>query len=241
MGDQAKPNDDATWTEVERSFFAAAPPEELKTIVEAPHFDDLAGSGPEQPRREIAWLRRTVTAASRGVTVVVGAAGGLARRVCRRTVLVVGAACARTWQGARTGAAGVVAAFSSWRVDRRRLVVALVGAIALAAFGGFRSGAPAQGVTAQRPGSVEGPRVAEVGPVAPSASASGSQPSVASSAGVEAPGADHSNRPRGHRRAVAAAASAQRPVVTAYMDRQTYWSREGRSVPGHSSRPFFSR
>jgi len=222
MGDLPKPSDDATWTEVERSFFAAAPPEDLKTLIEAPRFDDQPAPAPEQPRRRIiAWLRPSMNAARRRVTLVCAATGGLAQR---------------TWRGTRLalGAAGAP--------DRRRLVLALVGAIAVAGVSGFRGGAPTKEATGEREGPAGGPTVAEAGPVAPSASEAGPRPNVGSPGGVRSARADATNRaPRAHRRSVAASPPAQRPVVTAFMDRQTFWAREGRSAPGRSGRPFFSR
>ena len=227
-----KPSDDETFTEVERSFFAAAPPEEPQPLGDAPGIDDLPAAPPHRPRRAIiAWLRPSVVEGRRRATLV----------------LAVGR------RAARAGAAGLVAALSIGRVARRRAVFALAGAILAAGLtaGGvaFRKGAVTKGATAETRGAVRGPTIAEAAPVvgeaAPAAIApahAAPRPKVVSSADVKAPRADVSNRrPPAHRRSVHAASPAPRPPETAFMDRETYWAREARSAPGRSSGPFFTR
>ena len=259
MGDFPKASDDPAWTEVERSFFAAAPPEEPQPLGEEPCFDDVPVPPPQRPRREIiAWLRPSVAGAWRRATVVLGAAGGLAERSWRRTARTCGAA---------------VAALSSLRVDRhenpqrvpipsrdvarraeladstrdrRRVVFALAGAVMAAGLtaGGiaFRNGAFTKGATAAREPSVRGPTVAEAAPAAISAAQLAPQPNVRSSAGVQAPRADVAKqRSHAHRRPVPASSPAHRPVVTAFVDRETYWAREAQSGPVRSTGPLFSR
>jgi len=238
MGDLPKPSDDPAWTEVERSFFAAAPPEEPAPLEEAPCFEDLPAPPRQRARREIiAWLRPSLAAAWRRTTLAFGAAGGHVQRVCCRTALFVRAAGVSARRGARAVAAGLVAALSIWSVDRRRVVFALAGAIMVAglAAGGvaFRKGALTNGATA--------PNIAAA-PVAISASEVALRSNVRSSADVRAPRSDVSNR-RSHarRRSVAASSSAQRPVVTANVDRETYWAHETQSAPIRAPRSLFSR
>jgi hypothetical protein len=195
MGDLPKPSDDATWTDLEQSFFAAAPPDEPETLGESARVEDVPARPPQRTRREnLLWLRPRAAAAGRRATLVLTAAGGLAQRVGRRTILSLG------------------------RLDRRNVVV-VVATVVVGFTAGrvvFRKGAPAKAPS---------PAIAAAAPVA----ASGSRAR-----------ADVSDRrPHAHRKP--AASSAQRPVVTAYRDRESYWARGSRSAPGRSGRPFFSR
>ena len=209
-----KPTDDTPWTEVEQRFFAAAPPEEPEPFGEPPSFDDLPAPAPQRPRREI-----------------IARAGGHVQRAWRGAALFV-------------RAAGV----SIRRVDRRGVALALAGAIVAAGLtaGGvaFRKGAPTQGATAEREAPSGDTTIVEAAPdVAPASHARvAHRPNVGTSADVPTPRAVASNRhPHDRRRAVPASAAAQRPLVTASMDRETYWASEHRSAAARSSRPLFSR
>ena len=64
MGDPPKRPDDASWTELERSFFASGPPEEPQPPGEEPSIDDLFPTLPAQPpaRERFAWLLSSVAA-----------------------------------------------------------------------------------------------------------------------------------------------------------------------------------
>ena len=242
-----KPSDDETWTEVERSFFAAAPPEEPQPLGDAPCFDDLPAPPPQRPRRElIAWLRPSVARAWRRALLVPRTGGRRVQRAWRTTALVAGAAGVSAQRAARTGVARLVAALSLRRVGRRRVVFALMGAIVAAGLtaGGvaFRKSGLTNGATAERDRHVSGPAIAEAAPAASSASRAAPRPNVRSSADVQAPRADVANRgPHAHRKHVSASSSAHRPMVTAFVDRETYWAREPGSAPVGSSRPLFSR
>jgi hypothetical protein len=237
MGDLPKPSDDATWTEVERSFFAAAPPDDPEPLGEAPRFDDLAAPRGQRPRRAlVARLRPAVAGAWRRATLVLGAAGGHVRLTWPRTALIIGAAAARARDTARAGAAGLVAALSVRRLDRRRVGFAFAFASAFALMGAIVTAGLSAGVVAFRKGTLtEGAPAATERPV--------SGPTIVDSAAdVQAPRAGVSNRRRhAHRRPVPASSSSQRPLMTAFVDRETYWTREARSAPVRSSRPFFSR
>ena len=250
---------------MERSFFAAAPPEEPQPLGEATRVDDPPAPAPQRPRPEIfAWLRPSIAGAGRAATLALGAAVGLAQRAWRGTTfafraagrltqragrsvaLIVGAAGVKARHAARAGAAGLVAALSSWRVDRRRLVLAVAGVIMAA---GLTAGnvvlwkrALTNGATARSERPVSGPTVAEAAPIDAPASEAAPRPNAQSSANVRASRADASNRrPHAHRKHVPASSSSQRPVMTAFMDRETYWAREPRSAPVRSSKSFFSR
>jgi hypothetical protein len=249
VGDPSKPSDDRTWTDVEESFFAAAPPEEPQPLGEVPCFDDLPAPPPRRPRREIfARLRPSVAAAGRQATLVLGAAGARIQRARRRTALVVRVAGVNARRAARAGATGLIAALTIGPVARRRVVLALAGASLAAGLtaGGvaIRQGALTRGAVAARDVPPSGPTLAEVAPVAPSASPEPPRPNVRSPADVRAPRADVAKRPpRAQRRPVAAPPPAQRPQVTAtaFVDRESYWAREARPAPDRPSRPLFSR
>jgi hypothetical protein len=236
VGDLPKPSDDAAWTEVERSFFAAAPPEEAQPLGEASSGEDLSAPRPRRPRRAIiASLRPAVVSAQRGAALVLSAAGGLAQRTWRRTALIVGAAVAHAWHAARAGAANVVAALSNRPVDRHRLAFAVAALIMAAGLSAgvvpFRKGALPKGAT-----------LAEASPGAVSPSQAAPRPDERSSVDVQASRVDvSSRRPHPHRRAVPPSSSSRRPQLSAFMDRETFWARENRSAPVRSSRPFFSR
>src|SRR5579871_897887 len=106
MGDLPKGPEDATWTEVERSFFAAAPPEEAEPPAEALRPGEPPVSRPARPRRAVAaWLRPAMATVRRRATLVGVAAGGRAVRIWRKTALILGAAGARARGAARAGAA----------------------------------------------------------------------------------------------------------------------------------------
>jgi hypothetical protein len=221
MGDLPKPSDDASWTEVERSFFAGGPPEEPQPVGETPRLDDLFPVLRPQPpaRQRFAWLRSSVVAG------------------WQRTTLAFGAANAYAWRKVQAGAAALVAAFSVGSINRRRVAFATVSSIVVTGlFAGIvasRNGAPAKVVATN----VEAPEIrpAVAQPTPPVAIS-------APRADVRAPRADAATRPlRAHRKPASASSSAKRPLVTAFMDRETYWAREGRSAPVRSSRPFFSR
>jgi hypothetical protein len=247
MGDLPKPPDDATWSDVERTFFDAAPPEEFQPVGQAPRLDDPPAPLHERPRTQIiASLRASVAGAGRAAATVVGAAGGLAQRGRRRAVLIVVAAGGRVQRAARASAEGLVAPLSVWRVDRRRVAAVLVGVVLIAAglsggvFTSQRS-APPQSATGEQAIPASGPAVAEAAPVAIPAAEAAPAPSVRPSADVRASRADVSNRPPHAGRRSVPASSTQRPMVTAFMDRETYWAHETRSAPARSSRSFFSR
>jgi hypothetical protein len=170
----------------------------------------------------------------------------------RRAAVGAGAVGAQARRAVRAGAAGLAAGLSIWRLERRRIVPVLMAAIVAGwvSTGNVthRNDPPANGVTGRKaPG--RGPVVAEAAPAPVSAPEAAAPPTrnQPSSADVRAPDGDVSNRrPHAHRRAFPAAAPAQRPLVTAYMDRQTYWAQEAGSTkapsaPARSSRPFFSR
>src|SRR5215831_9159447 len=242
MGDLPKAPDDATWTEVERSFFAAAPPEPAQSVGEATRVDDLPAPLPARPRREIVARLKATAAGTRRVTaLVLRAAGGLVRSGCRWTVLIVGGTAVNAWETIRDGAAGLLGAPApaSWRVDRRRLAFVLVGAILVAGLTAgrvtSRKGALTKGETASERPPV-GATVAEEAPVATPMPPAAPPADVRSSADPQAPRADVPKRRTHARRAALPASSpTQRPMVTAFMDRETYWSQEARSTPVRSS------
>jgi len=263
MGDLPKAPDDATWSDVERTFFDAAPPEEPQPVGQAPRLDDLPAPRAEPPWSPImGWLRPSAAGARRAAALVVQgawqgtklagrAAGGLIQRVGRGTALVVVAGGVRVRDTARAGAAGLVTAvLSIWCVDRRRLAYAMVGVLVGAGLStgvvASRRAAPTNGATAEREAPATGPIVAEAAPVANSPSSADPAANVGPPADVGASRADVTNRRRpAYRRSVPASSSTRRPMVTAFMDRQTYWAHEGRSegrsAPARSSRSFFSR
>jgi hypothetical protein len=250
VGDLPKPSESGTWTDVEQSFFAAAPPEEPQPPAEPPRFDDLPAPPPRRPRRAIlARLRPSVAAAGRRATLAIGAAGGHMQRAWRETALVVRAAGVNAWHAAGAGAAGLIHALSLGPVARRRVGLTLAGASLAAgiAAGGIavRKGVLARAAEiAEKEPAVSGPTVAAVAPVAISASPAVPRPTVRSSADVRAPRADVAKRPpRAPRRPVVASSSTQRPQVTAtaFEDRETYWARGARPAPDRASRPLFSR
>ena len=250
MGDLPKAPDDATWSDVERTFFDAAPPEEFQPVGPAPP--------PERPRTQIiASLRSSTAGARRAAVFVVGVAGGLAARTwygaklaCRSAgrlvqrggrgiALTIVATGVRVRHTARVSSEHLVAALLSiWCVDRRRLGFAMVGTIVAAGLSAgvvaSRRTAPPNGAIAEREAPATGPAIAEAEPNPP--------PNVRPSADVQAPRADVPNRrSHAHRRSVSAAPPTQRPMVTAFMDRETYWAHETRSAPARSGRSFFSR
>jgi hypothetical protein len=247
VGDLSESSDDPTWTEVERNFFAAAPPEEPEPLAGAPCFDALPRPPARRPRRVIiAGLRPSLVGAWRRTTLALGAACGHVQRAWRRTAAIVGSAGVSARRTAGKGAAGLVAAFSIRAVDRRRVAFAVMGTIIAAGLTAgvvaFRKGATIQDATAESGGPVTGPTVAETAPVAISASQAAPRPKLRSPAHVQAPRADVSNRrPHVPRRTVPASSSAQPPPVTAFMDRETYWARGAELAPDRSSGPFFRR
>jgi hypothetical protein len=251
MGDLPKPPDDATWSDVEQTFFDAAPPEEFQPVGQVPRLDDPPAPAPERPRTQIiALLRSSVAGARRAAALAVGAAGGLVQRGWRGGALVVVAAGTRVRDAARAGAEGLVAAvLSIWCVDRRRLAYATAGVLIAAGLSvGFvtsRGAAPTNGAIAERVAPATGPTIAEAAPAGVSPSELNPPTSAPPSADARAPRAGvTSRRSHAHRRSVSAAPSApsaQRPMVTAFMDRETYWAHETRSAPARSSRSYFSR
>jgi len=243
VGDFPKPPDDAAWTEVERSFFAAAPPEEPQLL------DEPQAPAPRRPRSRraaAAWLRPAIATARRGAALVAGAAGGLARRAGRKTILVVAAAGARARGAARAGAASLADGLALWRVDRRVVLVLMAATAAGWVSTGSiarRSDPSARDLTVEREAPRRAPAVAEAEPVPAVA------PGTAAVPPARQPSPGSSHPPRGRRSFVQASSPAQRPVQTAFMDRRTYWAqegfqkgfKEGRSAPVRASRPFFSR
>jgi hypothetical protein len=269
MGDLPKPPDDATWSDVERTFFDAAPPEEPQPIGEATRVDAAPPPHAEPRRSQIigrvrpalagAWrasalaagaaggrARRAWNGASQATKVACRAAGGLVQRSWRATAVFVAAAGVRVRQTARTSAEGLLAAvLSIWCVDRRRVAFAMAGVLIAAGLSAgvvaSRRAVPAQGVTAERTAPATGSTVAEAAPVAASPFEPTPPASARSSADVPQSRAAGSNRRApAHRRSVPASPSTQRPVVTASMDRETYWAHE-RSAPVRSSGSYFSR
>jgi hypothetical protein len=187
MGDVPKRPDDAPWTEVERTFFASAPPEEPQPPGETPRLDDVFPTLPRKhPARErFAWLWSSLVAGSRRTTLVLAALNG------------------------------------------RRLAFAAVGSIVV--MGVFA------GIAASRNGAPT--KVAAARTEAPA-----SRPAVAQATPAVTPRADVAKRPpRAHRKPARTSSPAKRPLMTAFMDRETYWAREGHSAPVHRSKPLFSR
>jgi hypothetical protein len=230
VGDFPKPPDDTVWTEVERSFFAGAPPEPPGPPGEPPRLDDVFPTlPPPRPRREIiAPLKRSVAAAWRRTTLVLGSAGGHALR------------------RARAGAGALVAALSISPINRRRAGSVLVGAIAGAglSIGIFASlsDAPTNAVAPQREAAESVPVVAQAVPVGAPASRAAPRAGVRSAAEGRARRAEAPNRRLLiHRRPAPAAPTVHHPVMTAFEDRETYWARARQSAPAPASRPIFSR
>jgi hypothetical protein len=229
MGDLPKPSDDGVWTEVERSFFASAPPDPPEPHREPPRLDEVFPTlPPPRPRRELLAHVRPFVAGT-----------------WRRTKLVLGVASA---QLGRTARAGVAAFAALWalRIDRRRAVYVFAGAVVVAGLSAgivaFRNRALTTVATAPREAPANAPEVAEAAPVTASNSRADSPPVTRSAPEVRSRHAGASNRlPRVHRKPAPAAAPAVRPVMAAYTDRETYWAHERQSAPVRGSRPFFSR
>lgn len=217
---------------MEQGFFAAAPPEEAQTLVQPPSFDDLVADPLPHPRREIiVRLRRQLAAARRRATRAAAVAAGYGLRAWRRTALILHAAGAKVRNAARVAASRVVAARSTWHVDRGRVRFAVVGAaVVVVAFTAGR-------VAFRKRPLTTGPSPTTAVAAAPAQSRSNARPS----ADVQAPRAVAPNRRRHAHRKSVAASSPQRPVVTAFADRDRYWAREPRSAPARSTRPIFSR
>jgi hypothetical protein len=205
------------------------------------------GALPKGRRAIVARLKASAAGAGRATALALTGAGGHLRSGWRWTVRIVGATGVNAWETIRSGAAGLFGAPApaSWRVEPRRLALALVGAILVAGLAAgrvaSRKGAPTKAETAsERPAA--GATVAGAVPVASAAPPAAPAPDVPSFTELEPPRADvPTRRAHAHRRAVPAAPSPQRPMVTAFMDRETYWSREARSTPVRASPSFFSR
>jgi hypothetical protein len=212
MGDPPNLPDDASWTELERTFFASDSPEEPppQPLDEARRLDDRLPTG----------LR---------TTLVLAAVGAHARRMIQ------------------AGAAGLVAALSIVSANRRCLAFGLGSSIVLMGlFAGIvasRNGGSTKVATAKTDVPESRLAVAQATPPVPvPASGAAVQPYVPSTANVSAPRADASKRPpRAHRKPAPASSSAKPPLMTAFMDRETYWARQGQSAPARPSRPLFSR
>jgi hypothetical protein len=269
MGDLPKPPDDAAWSEVERSFFAGAPPEASEPAGEPPRIADVFPVlAPKRPRRAVfarlrpvaaaAWRGasagvRGATAAWRGMTAAWRGTTATLRGATRGLV----AASTRSWRQARAGAASMIAALSLGRVDRRRAGFALLSVVAGFSVGivAFRTGASMRVATARTEGApIYGPPLALAAPVAalvPAAPVAASPASRATPRSVVPSPSENrprvaeasSRRPHTQRTAVPAYSSTKtRPLVTAFEDRQTYWAREGKSAaPSPASRTLFSR
>ena len=159
-----KPTDDETWSEVEQSFFAAAPPEEPEPSGASLSSDDLPALPPQRPRREIiAWLRLSVAGAGRRATLVLGAAGGLAQRAWHGGVRIFRAADGHVQRAWRRAALVVNAASA----DRRYVGLALAGVLAAAGLTArgvaSRKGELSAGrIMGSRPGHIPSYRVAFV-------------------------------------------------------------------------------
>jgi len=249
MGDLPKPSDDdAVWTELERSFFAGAPPEATEPPGEPPRLDEVCPTlPPQRPWREIFVRVRTAMAAAwRRTTLVVDTASAYTMRNVRAGAAGLIAASAQALRKTRASAAGLIAALSIGRIDRRLVVFTMVGTILVAGLSSgviaSRDGALAKAARAQPEGPVSTPTVAQTERVAVSTSRAAPQPKVRSSAEVRSGRAEASNRRlRVHRKPAPAASSAKRPLLTAFEDRETYWARAGQSAPLPASRPLFSR
>jgi hypothetical protein len=231
MGDLPKPSDDASWTELERSFFASGPPEDPQPLGEAPRLDDLFPTLPPQPpaRERFAWLRSSVAAGWRRTTLVFAAARAHARRKIQ------------------AGAAGLVAVLSIGSINGRRVAIAAAGSMVaaglFAAIVASRNGVPTSVATAKTEAPAGRPAVTQAtAPVPTLASGAPAQPDVPSTADVRSPRADASHRPPPARRKPARSSSpATSPLMTASIDRETYWAREGQTARVRQSTPLFSR
>jgi hypothetical protein len=217
MGDSPKRPDNASWTELEQSFFASGSPDEPEPLGEALRVDDLLPTPAQPPAREsFTWLRSSMVAVWRRANVF-GAANAL------------------------------VAALSIRSIDRRRLAFASVRTILMmgifAAIVASRTGVSTKVTTAKTEAPASRPAAIQAAPAALiSASGVAVQQNVRSTANVRPPGADASNRaPRAHRKPAPAPSSAKRPLITVFVDRETYWARQGQSAPARSGRPLFSR
>jgi hypothetical protein len=258
MGDLPKPPDDAAWTEVERTFFAGAPPEASEPAGEPPRLADVFPVlAPKRPRRAVlARLRPLAASAWRGATAGWrGASAGWRGTTAawRGTARALGTASARGWRQARAGAASLIAALSILRIDRRRVGFAFLGVVTGLSVGivAFRTAASAKVATAQMeapasaaPAAQATPlaAVAQATPVGGSAFGAAPQPRVRPSWEHRARRADDSNR-RTHlqRKPAPASSLPKRSLMAASEDRETYWARAGKSAPAPASGSFFSR
>jgi hypothetical protein len=262
MGDLPKPSDDAAFTEVERTFFAGAPPEMSEPAGEPPRLDEVFPVlARKRPRRVLfARLRSAVVAAGRGTTRVVRLGPAVAAAAWSGTTRVLSAAGARARNQARASAAALVAMLSVWRIDLRRVAFASVGVVAGLSVGiiAAHTYVSMRVATTQTEAPLLGPPVALAAPVAPVAAATPTAP-VAQAAPVAVSSTRAAPQSRVLRKPAPAFASmkhptphaatrptqhpTQRPLMAAaFEDRESYWARQGRSAaPVPASRSVFSR
>lgn len=260
MGDSTKPSDDEAWTELERSFFAAAPPDVPDPAAPRAAGDDLV-SGVREPLpsgEHLAWVRRRWAAGSRKAASArhsLAAARGAVVDAARRVLLAISSSCRRTltntsnawrrtkvgltvagaeaWGSARAGTTRVISRLATRLPARWGVAVSLASVVLVATAFGF---------IGYRSARIDPPAasvVARTTPEAPVAPAVTFQPHVAASRSQR----DGGSKPKAHNhRKVASKHSSQpHPVVTAFTERTTKTTSRRQPAPVPAGRPFFSR
>jgi hypothetical protein len=144
VADSLKPSGDAGWDDLDRAFFASAPPDVPELPPEPERFDDLFPGAPIEKKRDMpvalrrasaaaATARASVRRAIRGVTgrarPAIAAAGrltGAAWRTSSRALAAAGQGALRT---ARPAAARVGAALRGRRINGQAIAIAFASVI----------------------------------------------------------------------------------------------------------------